>query len=372
MDNSTGIPNEFLSKFEKTINSKSKFEDILNLVYKKILKLLEERKSIMSKKELTYIDAILGELNTSQYSVKNIIARPDGVVSKDGFKLFELNTTTSIGGTLVFSKILDYVGSSMLSPLGAQTKFLRTNYPERKIINWRLSNRDDYAEEEIEISKILNKNLNVKFEGIRSDEDFLKKFSKEHSDYLFYRTISTSESRLKREEIYKIESHISSECNLLPASLSDVLSSKIFFAIASKYIQCEFLAESYWINRTTSQVEINHYIKNKNLYIIKKDLSYQGKDVAVGREMSLGEWRSHVSDCLKSENYIVQKVYESDFEDWLIGSRSIKAKYIVSPYFFGGLSGGNVARIRLDDGLIAVLPGITNTAVGSLKQRIQQ
>ena len=87
--------------------------------------------------------------------------------------------------------------------------------------------------------------------------------------------------------------------------------------------------------------------------------------------------RIHLDDTNKDNGALkvipkshLKGIIRTDSEEWNIDNEIINAKYIVSPYFFGGVSGGNVARIRLDSSLVAVLPGITNTAVGSIRQRI--
>ncbi len=368
--NNTGIPDSFLAENEKQIFVKKSFNEILVNLYSQIFELLKNRDTILNSKELSYVESFVDRVDLSSLDIKDIVARPDAVIVDRDLKIFELNTTTSIGGTLTFSKILKFYKSDRMTPLEAQSEHLSLISNDKQIVTWRLNKVDEYTDEELEIESILSKKHKVRYNCMKSIKDLNSEMISNISETIFYRTISTSESNECKRDIYNVEKEIPANSIFLPVEISDLLTSKIFFSIISKYIDSSNVVESEWITAEINSEKINKFKKDKNALLIKKELSNQGKDVFVGKELTQEKWNLLIEDAISSEKYIIQRVYESFEEEWIIDSKKVKAKYIVSPYFFGGFSGGNVARIRLDEKLIAVLPGVTNTAVGSINDRV--
>ena len=185
-------------------------------------------------------------------------------------------------------------------------------------------------EQALENSEILKNKPNLKVNIIITDE--VKEF-KIQSEKLYYKDsrvhiimplLGFSLQKIQKEKFLKKESTIITECHSY-----SLLRNKHYFATLSEHEDSPIFTKEEqetikkyipWSRRLSKiktkfkgkEISLEDFCKNnKDLFVLKKNVSFGGYGVYIGKELAQDSWENILSQALKTDQFVVQEYVES-------------------------------------------------------------
>jgi hypothetical protein len=137
-------------------------------------------------------------------------------------------------------------------------------------------------------------------------------------------------------------------------------------SIIKRYIPRSLRPES------VSSDKMNEICDQKDHWVLKKGTSFQGRDVILGREASLSDWRTHLKNAIGTGGYIIQEFIKPTLQtiESTDGDRFIELNgaSLMNFYYVDNHFSGMISRFRVDDQTqkIGAIDGITTIPVLSI------
>ncbi|MCI5072874.1 hypothetical protein MRY82_08050 [bacterium] len=382
-EKNSNIPRHIISKYPNIFPYKKKqdFEFFSELV-KDLANFFNNREEICTKEEVKVLEKI-SYSNTIEIPNKNtIFARPDGFWN-EYFQMIEINIGNSIGGLLAIDKLGQYYSSiteniefnSIVEGLFHMWK----PYNDQKnpiILHRNIGEHERYERQNIELVSLLKeRGLNIEFSDTKKLYQQLK--NNELKPSLLVTRQDILDNKESHDLIFKFEDLAKQKGFRLFCDNRniDILNSKVLLALFREYMQSKYIVPSFWLGNVATKsldkfrLRIESIISDKNKFMIKKDCSYQGKDVFFGDECSDAEWEKLINNAINDGVWIAQFVQSGQSFIFYDTKGSSEKEYpaVVSPYYFSGKANAVALRYRLSEqSKVCSMPGSSKTVFGML------
>lgn len=362
----------------------------LNVVMS-LTKMIAEDLSVSESGIASLRDPLIGSL--SKYRalltapLKTSIARPDVLFTEDGFKVVELNVSSSVGGYVASEVAREYFESHpAMQALKADGTFkfdfkpFGTLFPQQlskansgnEIVLWDvmtfpLESLKDQSVIEVWM-KILSPYFKVhKLGGFPHRENFgqqlnsLKALGKGTS---LFRIFHPSLIDLKDQNYAKVLRLLRDNILQEVSDLSEVVwSNKILLSHVSMYADLllkqpaidklhDLLPQTFELISGASAQSMNeHFVKTKTNWVLKKGGSYASRDVFFGHGTPLNTWKNYLHEAASEGGWIVQQYHRPKRMDDVILATDGDLKLIereveIGPYLVNGKDCGIFCRAR--------------------------
>lgn len=382
-EKNSNIPRSIISKCPNVFLIEKRQElDFFSQLIHDISGFFNNREKICTQEEIQILEKISYSDIIEIPNKHSIFARPDGFWN-DHFQIIEINIGNSIGGLLAIDKLSQYYNSitdrvefdSIVEGLFHMWK----PYDDKInpiILHRILGDHERYEKQNIELVSLLKKRgLNIEFADTKVlyqqliDNELKASLLVTRQDIL-----DNKESHDLIFEFEDLAKHKGFQLFCDNRNI-DILNSKVLLALFKEYTQSKHIVPSFWLGNTLTkdidkfQLRIKDIINNRNKFMIKKDCSYQGKDVFFGDECSDNEWKRLITEAIADGTWVVQVIQSGhDFIFYNTKDNSEKQyPAVVSPYYFSGKVNAVALRYRLSEqSKVCSMPGSSKTVFGML------